>query len=90
MERTIAIRDTHGCSIALKTLLETIRPTMADTIITLGDYIDRGPDSRGVLDLLLALRDECTFVPLMGNHEEMFLAARESRSELQFWLKFGG
>ncbi|HWG41286.1 MAG TPA: metallophosphoesterase family protein [Gemmataceae bacterium] len=89
-ERTIAIGDIHGCSIALKALLETICPTTADTIITLGDYIDRGPDSRGVLDLLLALRDECTFVPLMGNHEEMLLAARESRSELQFWLKFGG
>jgi len=89
-ERTIAIGDIHGCAVALKALLDAIRPTMADTIITLGDYIDRGPDSRRVLDLLLALRDECTLVPLMGNHEEMLLAARESRSDLQYWLKFGG
>jgi serine/threonine protein phosphatase 1 len=89
-ERTIAIGDIHGCSVALKALLEAIRPTPMDTIITLGDYIDRGPDSRGVLDQLLALRDQCTLIPLMGNHEEMLLAARESRSELLYWLKFGG
>lgn len=89
-ERIIAIGDIHGCCVALKTLIEAVQPTPGDTIVTLGDYIDRGPDSRGVIDLLLRLPDVCTFVPLMGNHEEMFMAARQARSEFAFWLQFGG
>lgn len=88
--RVIAIGDIHGCSLALASIIRAIDPTPLDTIIALGDYIDRGPDSRGVLEMLLSLRDQCALVPLMGNHEEMLLAARESRRGLQFWLKFGG
>src|SRR5215471_4400812 len=88
-DRIVAIGDIHGCSAALKALLENFRPLPTDTIVTLGDYIDRGPDSRAVLDLLLDLRDQCTLSPLLGNREEMLLAARESRSSLQHWLKFG-
>src|SRR5262249_55478968 len=65
-------------------------PGPDDTVVTLGDYIDWGPDSRSVLDQLTALGERCTFVPLLGNHEKMLLAAREGRSDLQFWLKFGG
>jgi serine/threonine protein phosphatase 1 len=45
--RTIAIGDIHGCSVALNTLLEAVRPRQADIIVTLGDYINRGPDSKG-------------------------------------------
>ncbi len=48
--RTIAIGDIHGCSAAL----DAIRPRPEDTIVTLGDSINRGPDSRGVLDRLIA------------------------------------
>jgi len=89
-DRIIAIGDIHGCSIALRTLLAEINPQPSDQIVTLGDYIDRGPDSRGVLDQLIALADRCDLVPLLGNHEEMLFAAREQRSELHYWLKFGG
>jgi serine/threonine protein phosphatase 1 len=88
--RTIAIGDIHGCALALAALIEAIRPCAQDEIVTLGDYIDGGPDSRGVLDQLLALSGRCRLVPLMGNHEQMLLAALESRSERAFWLKFGG
>ena len=45
--RTIAIGDIHGCSAALRAIVEAIQPTADDTIVTLGDYVDRGPDSRG-------------------------------------------
>jgi len=90
MAREIAIGDIHGCSKALTGLIGAIQPGPDDTIVTLGDYIDWGPDSRGVLDQLITLSKRCTLVPLRGNHEEMLLAAREGRSELQFWLKFGG
>ena len=44
----IAIGDIHGCSIALSALIEAIRPDHGDTLVTLGDYITRGPDSLGV------------------------------------------
>ena len=88
--RTIAIGDIHGCSAALRTLLDAISPDSQDTIVTLGDYIDRGPNSRGVLDLLIDLACGCMLVPLLGNHEEMLFAALEGRSDLEFWLRFGG
>jgi serine/threonine protein phosphatase 1 len=53
--RTIAIGDIHGCSAALDTLIRAIQPRQEDCIVTLGDYINRGPDSRGVLDRLIDL-----------------------------------
>ncbi len=53
--RTIAIGDIHGCSAALNALLGAIQPNTKDTIVTLGDYINRGPDSRGVIDRLIEL-----------------------------------
>lgn len=88
--RTIAIGDIHGCSAALRALLDAVSPGPGDTVVTLGDYINRGPDSRGVIDQLLALARRCTLVPLVGNHEEMFAAALEGRDDLRYWLKFGG
>src|SRR3954470_21124681 len=88
--RLFAVGDVHGCSTALRTLIEAINPQPEDTIVTLGDYIDWGPDSRGVIDLLIGLSGRCNLVPLLGNHEEMLLAALESGSELRYWLQFGG
>src|SRR3954454_24582472 len=73
--RTIALGDIHGCSAALAPLLEAIRPGPEDTLVTLGDYVNRGPDSPGVLDRLLALAGPCRLGPLLGNHEEMLLSA---------------
>jgi serine/threonine protein phosphatase 1 len=61
--RTIAIGDIHGCAAALAALVEVIRPGPDDTLVMLGDYIDRGPDSRGVLDQLIALAGRCQLVP---------------------------
>jgi serine/threonine protein phosphatase 1 len=89
-ERIIAIGDVHACSSALAVLVRAIDPTVLDTLVFLGDYIDRGPDSRGVLEQVMALSARCTVVPLLGNHEEMLLAALEGQSELRYWLKFGG
>jgi serine/threonine protein phosphatase 1 len=88
--RTIAIGDVHGCRLALAALLDAINPTAEDTLVTLGDYIDRGPDSRGVLDLLIALERRSRLVPLLGNHEEMLLAARTSLDIRMGWLACGG
>ena len=90
--RTIAIGDSHGCIAALDAVLGEIRPQSDDTIVGLGDYIDRGPDSRAVIERMMSLRRQCNLVPLLGNHEEMMLAIRNGELEhmLDPWLSFGG
>jgi serine/threonine protein phosphatase 1 len=93
--RTIAIGDIHGCSAALVAILDAIGPRPEDAIVTLGDYVNRGPDSRGVLDRLIRLERECTLVPILGNHDEMLLgllvrARSVNRPLLHAWLKMGG
>jgi serine/threonine protein phosphatase 1 len=88
--RTIAIGDIHGCASALRGLLAEIQPTSGDTLVTLGDYVDRGPDSRGVLDALIELKHHCRLVPLLGNHEQMLFSARASQMMCKHWLRFGG
>ncbi len=90
MPRTIAIGDIHGCLAALNALLEAIQPTREDTIVTVGDYVDRGPDSRGVLERLLQLEQSTNLVALMGNHEEMFIAVLDREMEPYSWLNHGG
>ena len=71
MPRIIAIGDIHGCSDALERLLLEIQPESEDVVVALGDYVDRGPNSARVLEVLLELVTECHFVPLIGNHELM-------------------
>jgi serine/threonine protein phosphatase 1 len=86
--RTLAIGDIHGCLTALDTLLASVRPGHDDLIVTLGDYVDRGPDVRGVIDRLMELDRTCRLVPLRGNHELMMLHARQE--DFDFWFDFGG
>jgi serine/threonine protein phosphatase 1 len=88
--RLIAIGDIHGCSAALRALLDAIGPAPDDTIVTLGDYVDRGHDSKGVLDELIALADRCRLARILGNHDEMMLHARDGKDDLRFWLECGG
>ncbi len=88
--RLIAIGDIHGCRVALDTLLEAIAPRKNDIIVTLGDYVDRGPDSKGVIDSLIELGKRTHLVGLLGNHEEMMLdVVRNGRSH-HSWLRYGG
>ena len=71
MSRTIAIGDIHGCAVALNRLLQEISPEKSDTLIGIGDYVDRGSDSNGVIETLIGLMSQCQLVPLIGNHELM-------------------
>ena len=87
--RTIAIGDIHGCLAALDAILRVIVPRPGDTLVTLGDYVDRGPDSRGVLERLIALAGECNLVPILGNHDDMFLQSRHNPNPTAF-LNMGG
>ena len=90
--RTLAIGDIHGCLKPLKLLWETIDPQPDDRIIFVGDYVDRGPDTKGVIDFLIGLRDseEFNITFLSGNHEEKFFLARFGGSELADWLAHWG
>lgn len=88
--RKIAIGDIHGCSVALNVLLGVVDPQPEDTIITLGDYIDRGPNSKGVIERLIALGKQCNHVPILGNHELMLMQALGGESDMMFWLRMGG
>ena len=74
-DRTIIIGDIHGCRSELERLLDRLAPTQDETLVFLGDYVDRGPDSPGVIARLLQLRAERPdTVFLRGNHDEMLLS----------------
>jgi serine/threonine protein phosphatase 1 len=89
--RTIAIGDVHGCSRALETLLTAIEPGPDDLIVALGDYVNRGPDARGVIERMIALEGQCNLVPLLGNHDQMLLDARAGRPQtFSLWIRLGG
>ena len=93
MERLIAIGDIHGNAAALETLLRQIEPRPTDTFVTLGDYIDRGPDTRRVVEILCNLGSHCRLIPIMGNHEEVLLSLidrRPMRITFTDWLSLGG
>lgn len=85
----IGIGDIHGCAATLDALLEKLAPARDDHLVFVGDYIDRGTDSRGVIDRLLKLKDEvkCTF--LRGNHEAMMLNYLDY-GEIELWRLNGG
>ncbi len=90
MKRHLAIGDIHGCFNALRSLMDLVAPRADDTIVTLGDYVDRGPDSRSVLDFLIEFGNSHHLVPLRGNHEIMMLDSREKQSWFHAWMKYGG
>ena len=88
--RTLVIGDIHGCHTALITLLNAVKPAPEDTLVFLGDYIDRGPASRQVIETLLELRRSCSPVFLRGNHEIMILEAREDFEKNKAFRSYGG
>jgi len=87
--RTLAIGDIHGCLTALDALLDIVKPGPDDVVVALGDFTDRGPDSRGVIERLIALKAQGRLVALMGNHDEMMLAALQG-VESRTWMWCGG
>jgi len=85
-----AIGDIHGMLDAFRRILMDIdndKPSEPRKIILLGDYIDRGPDSKGVIDLIIRLQEERgadNVIALMGNHEDMAL------HDWRLWINNGG
>jgi serine/threonine protein phosphatase 1 len=86
---TIAVGDVHGNRHALDDLLDQIRGEVGkdDTVVFLGDYIDRGPDSRGCIDSILEFRRDvpAEVVCLLGNHEDWLLRTRHDHGR-HSWL----
>ncbi len=89
--RIFAIGDIHGCLDKLVRLSQRISPREGDTLVFLGDYIDRGPDSAGVIEFLLKLKKSCPaeLVFLKGNHEAMLLDYLGGRNQ-ESYLYYGG
>lgn len=77
VDRYYAFPDIHGMSNLLDKALNFVYKENPDggKIIFLGDYIDRGPDNKGVIETMMNPPDKWEFIQLMGNHEEMFLAS---------------
>ena len=90
--RRFAVGDIHGCQKTFQLLVEEqIQLQKQDQLFLLGDYIDRGPNSSGVIDYILALQKEGYQVyTLMGNHEEILLDNFEEKRPRIFirWVKF--
>lgn len=91
-KRLFAIGDIHGCFNALVNLIENkIKLKKNDKLILLGDYIDRGAQSREVIDFIIELQNKgFDVVTLMGNHEALMLDALENEKNLPKWIQNGG
>jgi serine/threonine protein phosphatase 1 len=90
--RLIAIGDIHGEIKKLNSLLKKINPIKEDTLVFLGDYIDKGQHSKEVIERLLALEKQTSCIFLKGNHEDMLCRAYNTRDErdITLWLLNGG
>ncbi|RJR45760.1 MAG: serine/threonine protein phosphatase [Deltaproteobacteria bacterium] len=88
-----AIGDIHGCLDQLEQLLDEVQPDLENGLLLfVGDYIDRGPESRGVVDYIIRLREKYPrerIICLKGNHEAMFLDFLEGRERELFLLNGG-
>jgi serine/threonine protein phosphatase 1 len=88
--RRLVISDIHGCTKTFEALLHWINLTRKDQLFLLGDYIDRGPDSSGVLDIIIGMmEDGYNIFPLRGNHEQMVMdkAALDGSEEVIAYLE---
>ncbi len=88
--RTLALGDVHGCTAALAAALAAVDVRPDDLVVPVGDYVDRGPDSAGVIATLIGLADRCHLIPIRGNHDRLMLDVRRDGHELDLWLRLGG
>ena len=88
-QQLIAIGDVHGCLKSLEAMLEKLKPYYDRKFIFVGDYIDRGPSSKQVVDRLLEFQHEVDCVFIRGNHEQMLLDAF-NEDKISLWMMNGG
>ncbi|MEM1027733.1 MAG: metallophosphoesterase family protein [Planctomycetota bacterium] len=87
--RTLAIGNIHGQAEQFASLLQFVELKPSDRLITLGDYVDRGPDSRGVIEQLIALHQTHNLVTLRGNHDMSMADAQNDPDMLDIWRVYG-
>jgi serine/threonine protein phosphatase 1 len=91
---TIAIGDVHGNRLALEDVLHAIRGGLGadDTVVFLGDYVDRGPDSKWCIDAILEFEAgvPASVVPLCGNHEDWMIRTRMDPTDHSWLLGMEG
>ena len=92
MNRRWVIGDIHGCINTFRKMMEgEISPSPDDTIYLLGDLMDRGPNSKAVIDYIFSLYDQSIDVRVIrGNHEVMLLEAVRSEEKFALWMRNGG
>jgi serine/threonine protein phosphatase 1 len=94
--RIYAISDVHGCAQLLQQMLKVIDADVASSPphraieIYLGDYVDRGPDSRTTLDLLIERSRRGNAIFLKGNHEALMINALRDPTRIAEWIRYGG
>ncbi len=88
--RYFAIGDIHGCFDALDTLVRFVNPQPEDTLVMLGDYVDRGPDTCRVIQWLIEQSQQRKIICLKGNHEIMMLRSRYDLAQRRAWALVGG
>ncbi len=85
------ISDIHGCKKSFEALLDKIQFNQSDELYLLGDFVDRGPDSKGVFDLIWTLQKMGhSIFCLKGNHEQMCLDSFNSKEKHDYWIRYGG
>ena len=85
-----AIGDIHGFAEPLRVLLEQVELTQEDTLVFLGDYVDKGPDVAGVLEQLVCLSGRANTIFLRGNHDQLFLNAYQNLDAVSVWECLAG
>ena len=87
---TYAIGDIHGNLTCLTAIIDSIKPDKNDTIVFLGDYVDRGLFSKQVIETIIDLKSKTNVVTLRGNHEIMMLASKHDYDCFNQWMGYGG
>ncbi len=89
--RILAISDIHGCLNTFKALLRQIKFSKSDHLFLVGDFIDRGPNSKGVIDYIWELQTTGHNITcIKGNHEQMMLDSLVDLQQARRWLHHGG
>ena len=93
MNLTFAIGDVHGCLAALQALVSRIETAASSgTVVFLGDYVDRGPDSAGVIQFVMdgPKKQGWKWIALKGNHEDMMVSCIKGDNPVEWWIGNGG
>ena len=90
MSRYIAITDIHGELEKLESVLEKVKPQSDDVFVFMGDYIDRGPKSREVVDKVIEIGKIYNSIYLMGSHEYAYLHSKKDEYYNFLFWNYGG